>query len=316
MSLVLPGARNVYQDQALTTVAESYIPDPMYYIAGQAFPDVPVPTPTGTYYSWSLEDLARIVVERVAEGAPTPEINLPNVKLPYDVEDPFGAKIPVTFQEGREADFDVFRRKTMFLMDNVYKNREREFVALVDAATSWSSNETPTTKWSAPNSTPINDVETAKVAIHGRTGFVPNTIVTSYAVASALWNNTQIRTRLDPKDTEGVRTSNEDLARIFGVSKFLVSKGVQNTAKRGADKAIASFLGSSLIVMHVTDTPSRDMPSAGYCFYDAKYSGGEGMTRVTRWEQDDPERTWIRAQQRFIYHRIAADLGYRYHTVL
>lgn len=315
MSLAIPGARNVYQDQALTTVAESYIPDPSVYIADMAFPPVSVDTPTGIYYSWSLGDLARVGVTQAREGTEAAEIVLPNTKLPYNVEDPFAAKIPVEYEERQKADFDILSQKTMFLMDQMYENREIEFGQLVDVDGEWMADETLTAKWDAAGD-PIADVTKARVAIHGATGFVPNTIVTSFAVTEALRNNEAIRERLRNYANRGVLfTGNDDLSAIFKM-RFLSSAAIYNAAKRGRPDDIRSILGKSLLVMHTTTTPSRTMPSAGYCFYDADYAGGGAQSRITRWSQDDPERDWIRAQQRFNYHKIASNLGYRFKAVI
>ena len=316
MALIGPTGNTVYQDPALTSIAETYKPDEGMMVHHMAAPLVPAPKPTGSYYSWSIADLLRVDSEQVADGAESPLVDLPNTKVPYDIEDPWGNKMFTPWNTEMEADFDVLMQRTMALTGKMYLRRELEYARVANVDGAWAGDDTPNPLWDAANSNPIEDVEDAKVAVQSSTGYIPNCIVTSYAVAAALRNHEDIRRRLDYKDNQGVATSYDDLAAIFGVSKFLVSGAARNTAARGLTASVQSVMGKHMIVAYVNPTPAFYMPTSIACLYDAKYGAPSGTPRITRWNTEDPEGTMVRAQSRFKYVIIASALGRRLKAVI
>ena len=129
----------------------------------------------------------------------------------------------------------------------------------------------------ASNATPVDDINTAILAIRSNCGMLPNTLIIAYSTFLNLKNCDQIVDRL--KYTfPGIdlnRMTSDQLAAVFNIQKVLVGGAVYNSAGVGLDATIAS-LWSNEYAMLTRTASGQDItePCIGRTFL---------------WTEDSPE---------------------------
>jgi hypothetical protein len=185
----------------------------------------------------------------------------------------------------------------------VLYNHEKRVIDLVNAI----SNTTAAgTAWTTLSTTPVNIIRTAMLAIHSRTGLVPNVGVISWNRFQYLKDNDQVLDRLRSLGAVNVQKANitaQQLAAAFDLENLIVAGSVQNTAKEGQAKVVASLWpDDKFLVARVCRTSSIEEPGAFRTFHwgeDGSVIGGlvesyysnEARGNVVRCRMDTDEKT-------------------------
>jgi len=83
------------------------------------------------------------------------------------------------------------------------------------------------------------------------------------------------------------------LAELFGVERFLVPRGVANTAAKGVAGTYSRIVSKKVILCYAPEKPSILAPSAGYIF---AWKGYFGASRSPSGSRSSGWRTWSRPE--------------------
>ena len=133
------------------------------------------------------------------------------------------------------------------------------------------------------------------------------------AVANAPDIRVALMTSAEVKDTikypqKGVVTE-QLLAELFGVEKFLVPRGVVNTAAKGAAGTYSRIVSKKVLLCYAPEKPGILAPSASYIFAWKGYFGASRFgSRVKKFRTANLESDRIEEEMAFDAKQIAPDL--------
>lgn len=164
---------------------------------------------------------------------------------------------------------------TRFVTDAITISEDVRFAEtfMPDAGNVWtyevSGDATPSTGeflfWDDADSTPVNDVKTAAIAIAKATGGRrPNTMVVPPAVHQVLTEHPGVIGRFQYSQAGIV--GEPELARLFGVQNYVVAWSVVNGAKEGAADALDFTLGENVLLAYFNPTAGPENQTAGSLF--------------------------------------------------
>jgi hypothetical protein len=216
---------------------------------------------------------------------------------------------------GRQPDRDAAR----FVANQLLLRREIDFVSRFFTTGVWTTLQTGVA--AAPganqffqfndytNSDPIQVVANAKLLMQQLTGLDPNVLIVGPQVRIQIANHPKVINRI--QYTQRAILTDDLLASLFEVDKFVVPKAIQNTANEGAAADAFSFLwGKSMLLAYVTDTPSTEEPTAGATFTWSGYLGaGATGTRVRRYRIEEKDVDRVEAEMAYDMKVVAPDCG-------
>ena len=258
--------------------------------------------------------------------APGTEVSRSGARLSTDTYNcliyEFGDDIPDEVLANTDPGVNLEGSKARRIIQTLLIRRERIFAANFLATSKWTTDITgasvsPSTnevlKWSLSSSTPIDDVNDGRKTILQATGKEPNTLVLSYDVRLALDTNAQVLARITNGQTPGgpAMISDADLARVFGVSRVLVSKAVYNSAKEGATASMSFISSGKALLCYAEPNPTLDSASAGMTFV---WTGAPNMNsfgvQINRQRDSLKYRDVMDGFMNFDQKKTSADLGY------
>lgn len=214
----------------------------------------------------------------------------------------------VSIEEVEDADkpLDPKQDTVSDLTDKLMINREVECAALVFATASvqnYTSLATASQWGYTSTTTPIDDVETGRVAVAKEIGFEPNAAACGREVYQVLRNHEDILDRIKYSE-KGILT--EDLiASVMDLDKLLVGRAVNLTTNEGiASETSAYIWGKNLTIAYVNARPSKKAISFAYNF--AKKTG----MRVKDFWLEKNEGWQIEATTWYDYESISKYAGY------
>ena len=320
-----PTRGDVHVNTPLTNISIAYIQAASNYIASRMFPNVPVQKQSDRYYIYNRGDFNRDEMKARApatesagsgyslDSTPTyyAEINA----IHKDVDDPIRSNSDSALSPDSDA--------TRFVTNKAMIRRERIFAANSLVTGVWTNEDTRVNSdvtagaefllWNDSNSTPIEDIRTAKRTVLELTGFEPNKLALGQTVFDALIDHPDIVDRVKYGQTPGqpAMVNANALAQLFELEEVLVSKAVYNSANDGATDVSAFISGSNALLAYVTPTPGLMVPSAGYSFNWSGYLGASAMGhRIKRFRMEHLAADRIECEMAFDQKVVAADLGY------
>ena len=305
-----PTSLDVHVDAILTNISVAYMQESYAFVASRAFPQVSVNKQTDKYFTYDQADFFRDQVQRRADGTEsagtgyglsTASYSCDVYALHKDIGDQTRANADAPLNPDMDA--------TRFLTQQMLIRQEVEWAAAAFTTGVWGTDATPSTLWDAASSTPIADVETAKNTVLTNTGYVPNTVIMSYKVMSALMDNSDIIDRI--KYTSQDSVSEELLARLFGVDRVMVMAGTYNTAAEGATASYSQIGDKDVLVAYVAPSAGLMVPSAGYTMLWNGVSQGFGTsTAVARYRMDTLRADRIEIESAWDTKIVSSALGY------
>ena len=312
-----PTLSQVHIDAPLTNLSVAYMQKQENFIADKVFPIVPVDKKSNKFFVYRKNDWFRDEAQRRADGTESAGsgYNLDTDSYSADVW-AFHKDVGDQVLNNADAPLTPLREASEFVTHRLLLRRELQFVTDYFTTGVWGTDKTGAAsggdfvQWNASNSTPIDDIETAKSGILSTTGFEANTLVLGYDVFKTLKNHASIVDRY--KYTQAGAYVTEDLlAKVFDVDRVLVAKAVKATNKEGAAGAYAFAFGKAALLCHVAPNPGLLTPSAGYTFAWTGVSEGLGSTLgISQFRMEHLKATRVEGQVAFDNKVVGADLGY------
>lgn len=307
-----PTRSDVHVNRPLTNISIAYIQRAQDFIADKVFPIVPVMKQSDLYFSYDKKYWQQTQAHVRAPGTESAgtgyHVNSNNSYLckvwavHKDVDDQTRANA--------DQPLDMDRDATLFVTQNLLLRREKVFVSTYLKTGVWTgaADFTPGTLWSASGSDPMKDIDTLKSGIKSQTGFLPNTLVVSADVFFALRNNAAILDRI--KYTQRGIVSEDLLASLFGVEKFLVASAVQDVAPEGEAGSVNYIASKVGLLVYANPAPSILQPSGGYTFsWQGLFGAGAQGNRIKTFRIEPRESDRVEGEMAFDMKLVGADLG-------
>lgn len=326
-----PTRSDVHVNRPLTNVSIAYIQKATDFVADKVFPIVPVMKQSDRYFVYTKDYWFRTQAQKRAPASESAGSGFKVDNTPTYFCDVWAHHMDVDDQTRANADepVDLDRDATLFVTQNLLLRREIQFVNQYFKTGIWTGyapggtvqDFTPNTKWDAANSNPMADVDLLKQSVKSQTGFLPNTLVVADDVFFALRNNASVLDRI--KYTQRGIVSEELLAALFGVEKFLVASAVLNSAQEGpsgsnpAGGSFAFLTVNKALLVYANPAPSILQPSAGYIFsWQGLFGAGAQGNRIKTFRMEHLESDRIEGEMAFDMHQVGLDLGVLLTSVL
>ncbi|WP_299393271.1 hypothetical protein [Pelagibius sp.] len=326
-----PTSGDVHVNRPLTNMSVANWQSDDNFVADRVFPILPVEHKSDVYYIFNRGDLAR---DEMKIRAPRSESAGSGYRVQAD--DPYLCRVRALHTDiddetrgNTDSPLNNDRAAVNFLNQKARINRENRFITSYMALTVWSGEVTGVAaapgagqvlKWSDPNSTPIQDIRTAKTAVHVQSGgFMPNTLVIAQDVEDQLVDHPDIVDRVKYGTQDGVSTVDlSELAALLKLDRIMTMRGVVNAAKEGAADPSMALLGSGkALLAYVPPNPAIETPAAGYTFVWRNYpgSGAQGQ-RIKTFRVDTKNSDRYEIETADDQKRVSADCGHYFHDII
>ena len=313
-----PTMAETHIDVALTNISIAYIQAQDTFIAAKVFPVIPVDKQTNKYFTFPKEAWFKDEAQKRTDGTETAGSGYTVSSDTYacDVWG-FHKDVGAQLRANADAQINMDRGAVQFVTQRMLMRQERQWVTDYFNISIWGTTVTGGTnftRWSDyVNSDPVEDIENAKEAILGVTGFMPNTIVMGYQVWRKLKNHPDIYDRLKGVISAGGPrvVTKQQVAAIFEVDNLYVPQGIYASNNEGETAAYGFIQGKSVWIGYVNPNPGLEVPSAGYTFNWTGISGGLGSSiAIDSFDIREKKTTRFEAEMSWDNKVVATDLGY------
>lgn len=299
----MPSLRDVVQDPMLTNVSVKFQNED--YIAEILMPSFPVKTQNGKYYRYKANHF------RPSDTLRAPGSGANEVDFEMDTKGTFHCDdnalkefVPVELQEQADSAIDPLIDATENVTEKIQIGKEQA-LATVMANTSILTNYTTlsgTDQWSDyTNSDPMDDIKTAKSAVHAAIFREPNVLVLQKQVYDKLLDHPDIVERI--KYSQLGVASPELLARLFGVDKVVIAGAGYNSATEGQDDSMSYIWGKHAWLLYVAPTKRLKQITFGWTFHY--------KNRMTeKWTEGDRKGTYVRVAENYDQKLVSASAAY------
>lgn len=316
-----PTRSDVHVSAPLTNLSVAFIQKATNFIADKLFPMVPVQKQSDRYYQYAK---GQWYTDEAEERAPGTE----SAGSGYDVDATptyycktyaFHKDVADEIRGNQDPGIDMDRDGTEFVTQKMLLKREKLFVTKFIGGSIWTSNKQGTTdftKWSASGSDPVNDVEVWKQIIKLLTGgYVPNAMAVTSDVLAVLKANASIIDRI--KYTQRGIITNDLLASMFGLDKFLELAAVENTAANPKTPVMANLASNQVLLCYAEPSPGLLKPSAGYNFaWTGMYGAGAYANRIKKFRMEELASDRIEGEMSFDQKVVAPEMGLRAYDLI
>lgn len=305
----MPTLRDVANDAVLTNVAVKYTNEA--YIAEQILPVFPVKKQNGKYYVYDAESLRSVKTLR-ALGSGANEVDY-GVSLSgtYGCDDnALKEFVPQEIIDQADQPIDPLIDATENVTERIKIGAEKALATAMAATGTITHYSTlsGTDRWDDyTNSDPIDDIKTAKAAVHGYIFREPNVLVLQKQVYEKLLDHPDIIERI--KYSQLGVASPELLARLFGVEKVLIAGAGYNSADEGQTDSISYIWGKHAWLVYVAPTVKAKQMTFGYTFKYEDYT-------TKRWTDADRNGTYVRVNTNYDQKLVTAAACYALRTVI
>jgi len=315
-----PTRSDVHVNRPLTNISIAYIQRATDFIADKVFPIVPVMKQSDRYFVYDKSYWFSAGAQKRAPSTESAGGGFAIDNTPTYFADVWAFHKDVDDQTRSNADtpLDLDRDATLFVTQNMLLRREIQFAYRYMTAGVWTGyagdfqpNVNGQGYWDSSTSNPMADVDFLKQKIKSQTGFLPNTLIVANDVFFALRNNPVILDRI--KYTQRGVVSEELLANLFGVEKFLVASVVQNTAAESEAPNTGTFsylMNNNFLLVYANPAPSILQPSGGYVFsWNGLFGAGAQGNRIMKFRMEQLKSDRVEGEMAFDMKLVGADLG-------
>lgn len=326
-----PLGSSLYVNRPLTQVSIAWQngPDGRNFIAGQAFPTVPVKQQGNLYWKYKREDWFRGQAELRAPATESAGSGW-EVETDSYFADVYALHKDLDDQTRANADsmFSLESDAALFVTQNLLLKRENLFTNTFITTGVWTGSTAINAgtdgndltggaaiaadtfvQWDRAGSDPIADINVQIVGMARKTGYRPNTLVMGPQVWDALTRNATILERI--KYTGGGGWVTEDImAKAFNVGRILVTWGIQNSASQGDPEAMDFLNGKDVLLCYSAPRPGLRTPTAGYVFtWSGLLGQGAYSTRIKQFRMEHIASDRIEGEMAFDMKVVAPELG-------
>jgi len=312
-----PTMGDVHVNTPLTQISIAYMQDESMFIADKVFPMVPVQKQSDVYYKFNKSDMFRDEARKRAPGTETAGSGFVVSTGTYSA-DIYGwhHDIADPIRTNADSQLNLDEVGTKMVTNRLLLRRERLFAATYFTTGVWATDITPSTLWSASNSTPLKDMETAKLKIQQDTGNIPNTLIMGPQVLSALRDNAAIRDQFKYTSADSINL--DMIARYFNIERALIMNAIwdQNIESIAGTASMAFVGGKHALLCYVPPSPSLMQISAGYTFAWNGYHGAGLGTRIKKFRMEPIASDRIEGEMSFDMRVVCSDCGYFFNGVV
>jgi len=312
----MPTRAQVHIDSALTNISVAYMQSEAAFVAHQVFPIVPVKKQSDRYFLYKREDWFR---DEAEERAPATEsaggdYEIDNTPTYFCRKYAYHKDVTEEDRTNSDTPLNADQDATEFVSQKLLLQKEVKWANTYFTSGVWGTNKQGgiggQKKWSAADSTPIQDITAAGVAMAGTTGKRPNLIILGATVFDTLKNHATILDRI--KYTQKGIVTTELLAALFEVDRVLIAWAVKNSAAKKATESNSFILGDNMLQCYSAPRPGIKVATAGYTFAWTGLKGagafGNNIARIpVPLLGDGTER--IEGEMAYDMKVVAADLG-------
>lgn len=315
--MALPTLNSVQAvDPVLTNMLVGYKQADTRFVAGRAFPNIPVEKDSGTYYIftkkyWFLDEMKSRApgaqFARAGYGVSSTTFST----LQYGLEH----VIPDEIRANSQVPMSLEQAGLQWLAQQSLIRKERAFAGDFMKTSVWATDDNnSTTDWDDfASGDPVDDVLTARRTISNNTGYDGNTMILGYIVHQALVNHPDLIDRVKYVQTATMATVEGALAAAFGVQNYWVAKSSYNSANEGQSGTYAAIIDDDCLVCFVSPNPGIMAASAGYTF---TWAGGGGDGSVRMYRDDEVDSDVLKSKEQWDQKAVATDLGYFFADVV
>jgi hypothetical protein len=316
-----PAQNQVHINRPLTNISTAYIQDSKDFIADKVFPMVPVEKRSDLYFTYAKDFWFRTQAQKRADSTESAgsgfTISTDNYFCDvWAVHKDIGDQI----RANTDMPINLERDTTQFVMQQLLLRRELQFFKSYFVTNTWTGNGasndfTPAVTWDSTGSTPINDIDFLKNQIKRTTGKMPNTLVVTPDIFTALKNNASILDRI--KYTQRGMLTEDLLASIFGVDKFLVAYVTNDTTAEGLTASYAYLISNMALLVYAAPSPSILQPTGGYIFtWNGFLGAGAFGNRIKSFRLVKLDADRIEGEMAYSMKLVGPDLGVLLNNVL
>lgn len=326
-----PTRSDVHVNRPLTNVSVAWMQENANFVADRVFPNIPVSKQSDLYYVYNKGDFFRDEMQQRAPGTESAGSGYRLAQDPYfarvyalhkDIDDQTRANADVPLNMDRDA--------TIFLIEKAMIKREVDFAQAAFTTGIWDSEVSGNSTagsgqvvfWNDENSTPIQNIRTAKRTVLEKTGREPNKLTISRDVYDALVDHPDIIDRVKYGQTAGApaMVNKAALAALFDVDEVLVSNAVMNVANMNADGSIEEttfIMGSNALLTYTPRTAGLLTPTAGYTFSWNGYTGATTTGHVMKkFRMEELESDRVEIKMAYQQKIVSNELGYFFNEVV
>jgi hypothetical protein len=301
----MPLPSQVRVDKAMSGFSNRFSTDG--FIADRVFPrQESVQWDTKDAGKYFVYDKSNLRAERdgpLGERAPAPEVNY-SISTTSFVLHRYALKELVTQAEKDNADspLDPDEDATSYLTDKLLIGREARAAAIAFSATYVTSGVTlsGSDQWSDETSAPLAVIEAAR----GSLAATANAFIMGAATWHSLRQHPDIVSRY--QYTSGGGITRAQFAGLLDMpeSGIMVGDARANTSDEGQDASLSYIWGKHACMARIEPNPR---PRTMTAFVTLE----RGASRaVTEWQNNDPEGTYKKVQDRYVQKVISTDLCY------
>jgi len=322
-----PTRSDVHVNRPLTMISIAFIQKAQDFIADKVFPIVPVMKQSDRYFVYTQDYWFRTAAQKRGPATESAGGGFKLNNTPSYFCDVWAVHMDVDDQTRANADtpLNMDRDATLFVTQQLLLRRELEFMSNYMVASIWTGNPTgdfqPGTstgsmgQWDQTTSDPMYDVDYNKQLIKSQTSFMPNCLIVAADVFFALRNNPAVLDRI--KYTQRGIVSEDLLAALFGVEKFLVASAVYNSAQEGATASYGFVVKNTCLLVYANPAPSLLQPSGGYIFsWQGLFGAGAQGNRISSFRMEHLKADRIEGEMAFQMNQIAPNMGVYFFNVL
>ena len=327
-----PTPGDVHVNTPLTNISIAYMQNATNFVGARVFPNVPVTKQSDRYYVYDRGEFNRDEMERRAPGTESAggSYKLDNTPTYFADVWAFHKDIPDQVRSNEDGPVNSDRDATNYVTMKALIRREKLWANSYFRTTIWGTDFTPSTLWDAANSTPIEEVRSAKRIVGRNTGFMPNTLVLGKKVYDVLVDHPSIIDRVKYGQTQGnpAMAGIMALSQLFEVERIFVMQAIENTDPEtaanftfppSAGYYTHAYIGDaeSALLCYSAPSPGLMVPTAGYTFSWTGYlgAGAEG-NRISRFRMEHLKSDRVEIEIAFDMKLVGADLGYFFNNVV
>lgn len=297
-------------DPVLTNMLVAYRNMATDFVAGRAFPVVPVDQESGTYY---LIERAQWLSDQLQERPPGGDFARSGFGVSTDtyqtIQWGLEKTIPDEHRRTSQLPADLERVTIEWLGDQSLIRKERAFAASFMVTGAWTTEDNNSaTDWDDyASGDPVTNVRTAKRTVRQLIARAPNLLIVGEVVHDALANHPDIIDRLKYTTAATAGSVEAGLAAVLGVDNYVVGAAIYNSADEGQSATLSPIIDDDALLLYATPSPGLLVPSAGYTLAWPG-AGADGM--IDTYREEKVKSDIVRLNEAWVQKQVSADAGY------
>ena len=310
-----PTVRDLHQPGVRQELSIAYMNDREFLAADAIAPIVDVDKQTDYYAEWSRADSMRIQTQQVGPDAPLPIMEYAVSATKYNALR-YGGKVFISDVKRANAknEYELDKAMVAFVQHQILLQREKVVADTLFTTSTWATDSTPSTKWSAASSDPLGDLETGMSTIQGAIGKNPTDLILGEDVWKTLKHHSDITGRITGGSTTDnpARVMPEHLAALIGVKRVTIAAATYNASSAGSAASMSRLYDTNdALLIYRPDSPGQFEPSGAYTFSWSEFDDvRDGAAALGSYRTDDPKGEMLTGESYFVPVVTASAAGY------